>query len=241
MSETNKQNPSPQTQSIPKPPLKFRLFIWLVGFVLSLAYVYTVAWFGYRANPDMQGTYTNKLQWKFDHVVSNAKSYHKKFGKYPATIRHLILEHEPEKTLDEEYIQIADHLIKNMATDPWGNAIQYEKKDETTIILHSFGRDGKPGGIGSDSDIYMDDEPGIKTMPTFKQMLFDIDTSPGLFKASLILGIISIFAFQLQLSRKSVSYSWKHIAFNFVILLPCCAMIAVWQIAGYLISANQTH
>ena len=45
------------------------------------------------------------------------------------------------------------YLAEDVPLDPWGNAYQYKPKDSTSVILYSFGADGKSGGEGIDADV----------------------------------------------------------------------------------------
>lgn len=45
------------------------------------------------------------------------------------------------------------YLAEDIPLDPWGYPYQYKPKDSTSIILYSFGADGKAGGEGIDADV----------------------------------------------------------------------------------------
>ena len=47
---------------------------------------------------------------------------------------------------------------KNSPKDPWGTEYKYTSDDGLTYEIKSFGRDGKEGGEGEDSDISSADE-----------------------------------------------------------------------------------
>lgn len=47
------------------------------------------------------------------------------------------------------------YLKKSLPLDPWGSAYQYRTPGEKSDIeIFSLGRDGKPGGVGDDADIF---------------------------------------------------------------------------------------
>ncbi len=45
------------------------------------------------------------------------------------------------------------YLAENIPLDPWGNPYQYKPKNSTSVILYSYGADGKSGGEGIDADV----------------------------------------------------------------------------------------
>lgn len=48
------------------------------------------------------------------------------------------------------------YLKREVPNDPWGNPYQYESPgtvNPTTYDLLSYGRDGRPGGVGEDADL----------------------------------------------------------------------------------------
>jgi hypothetical protein len=67
----------------------------------------------------------------------------------------------------------------NMPSDGWGRPFVYSVQDGKPILL-SYGRDGKPGGIGLDNDLSNEDLPPVndgslpeKVRPTFSQFFAD--------------------------------------------------------------------
>ena len=45
------------------------------------------------------------------------------------------------------------YLADAVPLDPWGNPYQYGGDTTTSVILYSFGADGKPGGEGVNADV----------------------------------------------------------------------------------------
>lgn len=45
------------------------------------------------------------------------------------------------------------YLNEDVPLDPWGNPYQYKPKDSISVILYSYGADGKAGGEGIDADV----------------------------------------------------------------------------------------
>lgn len=45
------------------------------------------------------------------------------------------------------------YLTENVPLDPWGNSYQYAPDTAISVVLYSFGGDGKQGGEGIDADV----------------------------------------------------------------------------------------
>lgn len=45
------------------------------------------------------------------------------------------------------------YLAEDIPLDPWGSPFQYKPKNSTSVVLFSFGADGKAGGDGIDADV----------------------------------------------------------------------------------------
>jgi general secretion pathway protein G len=45
------------------------------------------------------------------------------------------------------------YLAESVPLDPWGSPYQYKPKNSTSVVLFSFGADGKAGGEGMDADV----------------------------------------------------------------------------------------
>ncbi len=69
-------------------------------------------------------------------------------GHYPGTLEALILPDDLGRV----------HLSKDDIVDPWGRRLIYVAPgNRAPYQLHSFGRDGEPGGEGEDSDVFIAD------------------------------------------------------------------------------------
>ncbi len=87
-----------------------------------------------RANADLQ-----KYQ---EQVIS----FRMLVGAYPKSLKDLTEEQDGE---DGNKV---DALINRIDNDPWGRAYLYEVNDDDFEIM-TYGRDGRPGGEGEDTDI----------------------------------------------------------------------------------------
>jgi general secretion pathway protein G len=45
------------------------------------------------------------------------------------------------------------YLTEAIPLDPWGNPYQYSPDTSVSVILYSYGADGRPGGEGVDADV----------------------------------------------------------------------------------------
>jgi general secretion pathway protein G len=74
-------------------------------------------------------------------------------GRYPTKDEGLDLLLNPPK---DERLQRRWHgpyLAEAVPLDPWGNPYQYASDGTNTLVLFSFGADGKAGGDGVNADI----------------------------------------------------------------------------------------
>jgi len=92
--------------------------------------------------------------------------------------------------------------------DSWGNPFQY-RRDGETFELFSYGRDGKPGGVGLDADLYHDRRNQKLAWPTFPQFFLTNDESEvarnGFLAAGLMAGCLVVFFTMLSLRDTSKS------------------------------------
>lgn len=58
--------------------------------------------------------------------------------------------------------------------DEWGHPFQYQVTG-SSYDLYSYGRDGQPGGVGFDAELYHDGRNAEQTLPTFAQYFGETD------------------------------------------------------------------
>ena len=74
-------------------------------------------------------------------------------GRFPTQEEGLaILMRSPATERDKRRWQ-GPYLAEDVPLDPWGNPYQYKPKNSTSVVLYSFGADGKAGGEGIDADV----------------------------------------------------------------------------------------
>lgn len=130
--------------------------------------------------PDVCGRQTTTMYYLKD--IAFALNRHKEeHGSYPAKL---------PKSPELDYLKGNG---KGPLLDSWGNPIQYSIS-EGEFALFSFGRDGKPGGVGLDADLYFDGRNRDKTRPTFEQFYFTDDeaevANDGFVTTGIMTGIL---------------------------------------------------
>lgn len=82
-------------------------------------------------------------------VCDALEAFYAAYGRYPTTDEGLgVLCRKGEK--------LPEPLLKQMPTDPWGHAYQYNRpgRNGEPYDVVCFGADGREGGEGVDADIY---------------------------------------------------------------------------------------
>jgi hypothetical protein len=70
------------------------------------------------------------------------------------TFARIALYAETNRSIPQSLAVLAPRAgYANKTTDGWGRPLQYDLSKEGIITLRSYGADGKPGGVGEDTDI----------------------------------------------------------------------------------------
>jgi hypothetical protein len=129
------------------------------------------------------------------------RSLIKENGKPPATLTVSETNISPE-----HYANRNDRFI-----DAWGRELHYELKSDDSFIIYSLGRDGKPGGVGLDADLFTDLREGQLKWPTFMQFYFPGDPHEiqkgGLVVGAVFTAMLVMFAVLLSSLRASTGKS----------------------------------
>lgn len=108
--------------------------------------------------------YVRVSQWRTELTFSTLEAaifdYVRNTGALPATLADL-------RTVEDSWVREPDELL-----DGWGRPLEYST-DGTHYTIASYGRDGRPGGDGLDSDLSTDKGPSA---PTLIQFLTDCPT-----------------------------------------------------------------
>lgn len=220
--------------------------LWFVCVLITFVMIYTVAWFGFRNDPDLQGTQHWFLRYKVGDVAQKLAKYKEHFGQYPESLLYLYGNIKPDETIPE---QDMDQLINDRDNDTrliGGMYLKYERIGDTFTLSH-FGKDAKEGGVGIYKDItykekdifpFMRHWEGQYTSPTFRQFMFEMNGSFTIFKSALWVNLILLFAMVLQFSRSTSRLSIYQALLYVLLLTPACVMIAMTLTIYYLASAN---
>jgi hypothetical protein len=102
------------------------------------------------------------------------------------------------KTVPQSWVELRHTMERYSFTcnengiplDAWGHRFLYSVKEGHPVVT-SYGRDGKPGGVGFDCDLSSDDKPlPPENMPTFSQFLLHPATK-GIVSACLACGLLA--------------------------------------------------
>jgi hypothetical protein len=247
------------TNTVNRKTLKQRLgapyILWLVCVPVTFLSVYTSAWFSSRFNPDIQGTFNWIIRSKADLLCWKLSEYKEKFGQYPPNLIYLYANVAPDQVVSEEH---KTQVTKGVDQDTWVKCGRWRKKwmkliyqtDGQTFSLSHYGMDGEKGGVGLDTDVTFTLENmrsdglahnGLLTAPTFKQFLFEMDTSGAIFRISLYINLLLLLAFALQFGRSSATVNTQDALIYILGLIPICSIIAVAMTAFYYASSNSGH
>jgi len=100
-----------------------------------------------------QAATTQRQARRYLNMVNSAiQTYRKEHGKWPTSLKNIY---------DDTNFP---------ASDIWGHPYAYHLK-ENSYTLMSYGRDGKPGGVGLDSDISINDSHPINNEISLRQLI----------------------------------------------------------------------
>ena len=151
-----------------KPRLNFRkLMLRLLAagaiFLLVSGISIYVAWGNASNSNDCRWEqYITRLRLKS--IADSITAYRQKFGVSPQAFGDLVKFPRPYSPGDME------HPI-----DGWGHPMVLST-NTTNLVVISYGRDGKPGGIGLDYDLTTENPDPKEARPTFQQFLHDMPT-----------------------------------------------------------------
>lgn len=229
--------------------------LWLMCIPVTFVAVYTTAWFGGRFHPDIQGTHNWIINGKVDSLFRRLNDYRNDFNKYPLTLIHLYAKVAPDQNVTEDK---ANEVAENIDRDTWVTCsrwskkwmkLQYQSDGEAFSISH-YGMDGEKGGVGINTDVTFTSEDfkngsvvhnAVLTAPTFRQFLFEMDTSPAILKSCLYINLFLLFALAMQSSRHSTKINVRQTLMYILVLIPICSMVAIFLTAFYFASTNSGH
>lgn len=146
----------------------------LVGLAVTLLSLY-VSWIDNRASPFLGSAQYLTLH-QIERIQQAIADYQKRSNAVPKSLENLVASEVPG---------MLEYDIK----DGWGRPLMYFS-DGTNYTIISYGRDGKPGGKGLDSDVTNKDLHTADAQPTLAQFVFDSPTR-GITQTCIFCGVIA--------------------------------------------------
>lgn len=172
--------------------LKYHLPLALLSGLVVAAVLQLSAWYNLRDQ-----TNVCRRQGRTRHMLSvtgeRIDEYQQKTGGYPKNLVEVFAEQG-----DPQAAEMDAQLVQQWTLDEWGNPFQYSVGDNG-FTLKSLGRDGKPGGVGLDADLYHDDRNHEETLATFRQFFTESDTAEVDRGPSIILSLLAAVVVALTL------------------------------------------
>jgi len=148
--------PEPASENAPQPtvrpprPLRTRLLIALVVTLIVTSWVF---WSGYSTLRGPNGWVGMRrfVPMSLEFISRDLAKYHEEHGAYPETLREMY-----EEEYAKENINLTDENY-NRRTTVYRHPVEYERTDSGWKIT-DYGADGKPGGIGLDTDLVITSE-----------------------------------------------------------------------------------
>ncbi|HTN04960.1 MAG TPA: type II secretion system protein GspG, partial [Planctomycetaceae bacterium] len=157
--------------STPPPPVtvqnagsrfwKQRVFVSVLVGIVMTAVPLVSGWISIRKEAKGAGG-TDRLWYdlmSLNHALKQFQTHHE---RVPESIDELKVDRE-----NESYIPLVD---------PWDRPYWLERKGDTCRI-GSYGRDGRPGGVGLDAERSTDNQFPAESQLTLRQYLFEINSS----------------------------------------------------------------
>jgi hypothetical protein len=154
-----------------------RILLCLATSLAVAGTAYVCAWLKYRNLATLQES-TEPTRADLEILRQGVETYKAATGRLPENLSELPVVRDKKVRVKEGY-----------PLDQWGLPIRYEQRDGT-YKLYSYGKDGKPGGIGSYADLVAG-QPAAGPPPTFGRFLTDPNTI--LLQAACILGGVAAF------------------------------------------------
>ena len=152
--------------------------IWLIVSGISIY----VAWGNASTSHDCRWEqYVTRIRLKF--IADSIAAYRQQFGVSPQSLGDLA---KSTNSLPPEYWE---HLI-----DGWGNPMVLSI-NTTNLVVTSYGRDGKPGGIGLDYDLTTENPDPKEARPTFQQFLYEMPTKGMILSCFVCGGFAGLLGF----------------------------------------------
>lgn len=124
-----------------------------------------------------------------------------------------------------ELESIKGWMVDGRLLDSWQRPVQYAVEGDR-FILYSFGRDGRPGGEGSDADVYPRSAGRPLGRPTLRQFAFDLPTE-GIRTTCLAAGVIAALTC-FRASSTPAPWGGREIVPRFAATAVGSILVAIW-------------
>lgn len=204
----------------------------LVTGTLVFVLTYAAAWVAMRDYPmSRDGVLTRYMYQDMSRIRDALLKYDKQNGRFPDSLRDVA------PYAEEFYLPRGD---SEQLIDVWDSPYQYEKTNDS-FTLYSFGRDGKPGGVGIYADIYSDRPLEPQVRPTLHQFLFETHGSRILFVTALL---ASLFGGAVFFAGSTVNTEGKQAsvlgAIVACLVIAAAAVVIAVFLAMFHIAASQS-
>lgn len=169
---------------------KLQWGLWHVGLALVIGVVVFVtsvlaSWIHMR-EPGVGSMTQRSTQMKLNYLAGELREHHAEHGAWPESICQL---HEEWCNEGHEF------------GDAWERPFVYSVHDDG-FELYSLGRDGRPGGIGLDADLYSDHRNDAAARLPFRQFFHDTPTGGNRVICILIAVVAAVQYLSLQFSDR---------------------------------------
>ena len=96
----------------------------------------------------------------------------------------------------------------------------------TTLVVTSYGRDGKPGGIGLDYDLTTENPDPKEARPTFQQFLHEMPTKGMILSCFVCGGFAGLLSFLIVKIPGLSRYEMIKLAFKLVVMVLAAVFMA---------------
>ncbi len=212
---------------------KMRLLLASVTAFLVFVITYLASWvaIGNATAMDYQPIVRTEGTMHFIH--SALLEFEKANGEYPESLEELA-------GLELEY-GIFPSDDPYVLRDGWAHPLCYVKTNGE-FVLNSFGRDGKPGGVGLDADIYLGKPAGSETRLPLSQFLFQTPGSGVLFRVALFASVLAGATWYVSTNlQQAQRLSGTRLLTSFTVVIASAVVIAVLLAVFYVLASQSGH
>ena len=140
-----------------------------------------VAWLQSREDVALVGGQL-ETQWQLNEINADIQNYRGKYGKSPSSLAELLTISKHDSSW---------HGENGEPSDGWGRPFVFSF-DGTNCLVTSYGRDGKPSGIGLDCDLTNVNPKPPQSLLTFDQFI-KLRLATGIIRSCVFCGGLAFF------------------------------------------------